>query len=278
MSENRMMVFYSNSHNVGKRTISQAFALRMAKEGKRVLYVETDYKRPSLAISTGLSHEQKNMFRLIETKKDYDVMDFIANKNDILNSNKNIGKAIVEKIQQYPDTFYFLAFPADFHYMQMPEIEQKQEFVKVFLESLKHTEFDHIIFNVANEISYMLSYPVILEADMLFTVIGSSPIDAIQLKYELDWMKRTNLSLPKSLYTIFNFTSPNSSFLHELENILEGQATLTIPYDDDRKEYEWSLKIGSPIINAAIETLLQKIGIEISIKHEKRGIFARFTS
>ncbi|MED5052554.1 AAA family ATPase [Anoxybacillus rupiensis] len=269
------MVFYSNSHNVGKRTISQAFALRLAKEGKRVLYVETDYKRPSFAISTGLSHEQKNILRLIEKKKDYDVMDFIANKNDVLMLN-NISKTIAEKIQQYPDTFYFLAFPADFHYMQMPEIEQKQEFVQVFLQSLKHTEFDHIIFSVANELSYMLSYPVILEADMLFIVIGNSPIDAIQVKHELDWMKQTNLALPKT-HTIVNFVNSNSS-LHELENILEQKVALIIPYDNERKEYEWSLKIGSPSVDAAVETLLQKIGVEISIKHEKRSIFARFTS
>ncbi|GAD15388.1 SAF domain protein [Geobacillus kaustophilus GBlys] len=277
MSDKRIIAFYSNSHNVGKRTISQAFAYRLAKEGKDVLYVETDYKRPGFAVSTGLSHDQKNMLKLIEKNNNYDIMDFIANKRDVLDSNKNMNKAIAEKIQSYPETFYFLAFPKDFNYTQMPEVEQKEEFVHVFIESIKHTDFDYIIFNTANELSYMLSYPLIVEADILISIIGSSPVDAIKLKHELDWVNSTNLTLPNKFYTIFNFIDEDSSFLYELESILGQNAALTIPYDVERKEYEWSLKIGSPKINESVEILLQKIGIEVTPRNDKRGIFARFS-
>lgn len=275
MSEKRIIAFYSNSHNVGKRTISQAFAYRLAKEGKNVLYVETDYKRPGFAVSTGLSHEQKNMLKLIEKNNNYDIMDFIANKKDVL--SKNMSKSIAEKIQRYPETFHFLAFPKDFNYIQMPEVEKKEEFVNVFIESVKHTDFDHIIFNTANELSYMLSYPLIVESDILINIIGSSPVDAIKLKNELDWVNSTSLTLPSEVYTIFNFIDESSFFVYELENILGQKAALTIPYDEERKVNEWSLEIGSPEINERIEILLQKIGIEVTPRIEKRGIFARFS-
>ena len=65
----RIIAFYATNENVGKSTLSITMANELARLGKKVLYVEADQVRPSFAVTTGLSHESRNMLELVRKRK-----------------------------------------------------------------------------------------------------------------------------------------------------------------------------------------------------------------
>ncbi|WP_033707482.1 AAA family ATPase [Bacillus mycoides] len=264
----RMVAFYATNENVGKSTLSIAMANELAHLGKKVLYVEADQVRPSFAVGTGLSHDSKNILELVKKENEYNLLQYICTKQDLV--EKKLNPRLIQKLHDKMD---FLVFPSGYNMAHFPEIQNKELFVTTFIESLVATEYDYIILSVPTELSEVLSYPILYQSDIVVHVLNSNPRGALAIKQELQLIEETKLKLPRMIH-VLNMGDEN--YVEDIEKLSSQKITVTIPYDRDRTSYEWGMQIGSPQINTKVHHIMEAAGLDIASQHTssmKKGIF-----
>ncbi|MDR4341815.1 chromosome partitioning protein ParA, partial [Bacillus thuringiensis] len=99
---------------------------------------------------------------LVRKENDYNLLQYICTKQDLL--EKKVNPRLMQKLHDKMD---FLVFPSGYNLAQFPEIQNKELFVTTFMESLVDTEYDYIILSVPTELSEVLSYPILYQADLV---------------------------------------------------------------------------------------------------------------
>ncbi|PEB54628.1 chromosome partitioning protein ParA [Bacillus sp. AFS098217] len=252
----KIIAFYATNENVGKSTVSIAMASELANLGKKVLYVEADQVRPSFSIVTGLHHDSKNMLELVKKENDYNILHYICTKQDLA-----VQKVSPKVLQKLHDNLSFLTFPAGYHQQDFPKIKSKEMFVKTFMESLMNAPYDYVILSVPNELSEILSYPILHQADVVINILNSNPRGALALQKELRMLEEAKLTVPH-MFHVLNMGDEN--FAGDIENLSLQNISITIPYDQDRSSYEWAMQIGSPLINERVHSIMDVAGLNIS--------------
>ncbi|EMN7730472.1 AAA family ATPase [Bacillus cereus] len=263
----RMISFYATNENVGKSTLSIAMANELAHLGKKVLYVEADQVRPNFAVGTGLSHESKNMLGLVRKENEYNLLQYICTKQDLL--EKKVNPRLTQKLHDKMD---FLVFPSGYSLTQFPEIQNKELFVTTFIESLVDTEYDYIILSVPTELSEVLSYPILYQSDLVVHVLNGNPRGALAIKRELQLIEEAKLTLPRMIHVL---NMGDEDYVEDIEKLSSQKIEVTIPYDRDRTSYEWGMQFGSPQINAKVHHIMEAAGLDIPSQHfsMKKGLF-----
>ncbi|SCC24906.1 SAF domain family protein [Bacillus cereus] len=264
----KVIAFYATNENVGKSTLSIAMANELAHLGKKVLYVEADQVRPSFAICTGISHDSKNMLELVKKENDYNLLEYICTKQDLI--EKKLNSKFITKLHNKMD---ILVFPSGYNKAQFPEIQSKELFVTTFIESMLDTEYDYIILSVPNELSEVLSYPVLYQSDLVINVLNSNPRGSLAIKRELQLIEEAKLTLPRMIHVL---NMEDEDYAEDVEKLSSQKIAVTIPYDRDRTSYEWGMQFGSPIINARVNQLMEAAGLDIPSQHTssmKKGLF-----
>ncbi|EOQ19787.1 MinD/ParA family ATP-binding protein [Bacillus cereus] len=272
-NEIKSMAFWSNHVNEGKRTISQAVAQTLAKNDKKVLYVELDYLHPSFALSTGLTHPKKNMMRLIESRENFSIADYIANKNDVI-----VSEAIRDAMNKIPEKLYFLSFPADYLFNEFPKIENP-DFINTFITAIKECNFDITIFNLPNNLDDLFAYPVMLEVDRVFHIISPNLLRMQEYKKTRQVLESVEFDMQK-WSTILNKSIMGISPQVYEEQALKEEISFEISWDMKRPQAELELEIGSNGINEEVETLLSNMGFELkksNIVPERKPKFNLFS-
>jgi len=263
----RIIAFYATNENVGKSTLSITMANELAHLGKKVLYVEADQVRPSFAVTTGLSHESKNMLELVRKENEYNLLQYICTKQDLL--EKKVNPRLMQKLHDKMD---FLAFPSGYNLAQFPKIQNKELFVTTFMESLVDTEYDYIILSVPTELSEVLSYPILYQADLVVHVLNGNPRGALAIKRELKLIEDAKLTMPRMIH-VLNMADEN--YVEDIEKLSSQKIAVTIPYDRDRTSYEWGMQFGSPQINTKVHHIMEAAGLGIPSQQSsmKKGLF-----
>jgi cellulose biosynthesis protein BcsQ len=243
-------------------------ANELAHLGKKVLYVEADQVRPSFAVGTGLSHDSKNILELVKKENEYNLLQYICTKQDLL--EKKLNPKLIQKLHDKMD---FLVFPSGYNPTQFPVIQNKELFVTTLIESLVETEYDYIILSVPTELSEVLSYPILYQSDLVVHVLNGNPRGALAIKRELQLIEEAKLTLPRMIH-VLNMGDEN--YVEDLEKLSSQKIAVTIPYDRDRTSYEWGMQIGSPHINEKVHQIMEVTGLDIPFQHsssKKKGIF-----
>ena len=278
----KIISFFSNSPNQGKRTISQSFAKILSNNNQKVLYVELDYYNPSFANSTQISHPKKNIRGFIQSavlQSKFDVEPYIYTSDEVkAESNKRVQTVHAE----LPKNLHFLTLPLNFEETTFPTItnseDEKSEeeafnFVEKIMFQLRNLEYSVIIINLPNEIKSVFGLPVLIESDQVVNVITANPTRIVEYQNVLKTIKHTSIDL-KEWFTVINQTNSSIDDSEYMGLINEENAPMLIPYDIERANYEFSLKIGSPSIDLCNEELIQSMGFPIQPKAKRKGLFA----
>ncbi|MEC2490513.1 chromosome partitioning protein ParA, partial [Bacillus cereus] len=148
----------------------------------------------------------------------------------------------------------------------------KELFVTTFMESLVDTEYDYIILSVPTELSEVLSYPILYQADLVVHVLNGNPRGALAIKRELKLIEDAKLTMPRMIH-VLNMADEN--YVEDIEKLSSQKIAVTIPYDRDRTSYEWGMQFGSPQINTKVHHIMEAAGLGIPSQQSsmKKGLF-----
>lgn len=264
--EPKIFSFWGSSENLGKRTLSQSFAVQVARLGYSVLYCEFDYQNPALALTTALSNNDKNFYQLALSQDTFDLRQFIANKMDV-----RITKEMVGLFEEIPHELHFLGLPSGFDPDTFPSITN-EDFLETLLSALKEVEYDAVVINLPNEIENLFSFPVMLESDVVFSVISANPVRISNHRSLVKMLADTPLNMDK-WEIIVNQVGEGVS-KDTCEQLLREQVIAAVPFDMERSSYELDLRFGSPVINQKMTALAGIYGfLAPETNEKKKGLF-----
>ena len=269
VDEAKTFAFWGNSTNLGKRTLSQSFAMQIAKMGYNVLYVELDYLNSTLALTTALTNPDKNFYQLSLSQDSFDLDNFIANKMDV-----RITKEMLPLFNEIPEEFHFLGLPGGFEADLFPSITN-EGFLSTLVGALKEVDFDAVVINLPNEIDNLFSFPVMLESDVVFAVTTVNPIRVNEYRAMKKMLADTPLNMNK--WQVIVNQVGNEISKDVCDQILREQSLLAVPYDLQRGAYELDLRFGSPTINQKMVELANLYGFfpPEPVEPKKKGLFKK---
>lgn len=250
--EAKTFAFWGASTNLGKRTLSQTYAMQIAKLGYSVLYVELDYLNPTLALTTALTNPDKNFYQLSLSQDSFDLDSFVANKMDV-----RITKEMVQLFNEIPNDFHFLGLPSGFEKELFPSITN-EGFLSTLISALKEVNFDAIVINLPNEVENLFSFPVMLESDVVFAVTTANPVRINEYREMNKLLVDTPLDMNKWEVIVNQVGSEISKDV--CDQLLREHSIITVPHDTQRPLYELDLRFGSPIINQKMAELASLYG------------------
>ncbi|MEX3623655.1 CpaE family protein [Viridibacillus arvi] len=269
IEEAKTFAFWGASTNLGKRTLSQSFAIQIAKMGYSVLYVELDYLNPTLALTTALTNPDKNFYQLSLSQDSFDLDQFIANKMDV-----KITKDMLPLFNEIPSEFNFLGLPAGFDSDLFPSITN-EGFLSTLISALKEVNYDAVVINLPNQVENLFSFPVMLESDVVFAVTTANPIRVNDYRNMKKMLEDTPLNMDKWEVIVNQVGSEISK--DDCNQLLREEALLTVSYDTQRPTHELDLRFGSPSINQKMNELAGLYGFlppEPTVV-KKKGFFRR---
>lgn len=266
----KVFAFWASTSNLGKRTLSQSFALQLAQKQYKVLYVELDYIKPAFATTTGLSSRTKNFYQLCLSQENFELEKFIASKHDVELKGKKGFQKVIEKI---PDNFHFLALPVGFKTELFPKIGEG--FVPNLIKAFNDSEYDAVVLNLPNELDDVFTYPVMLEVDKVFHVLSDNIVRIEEYREVKQFLQETPLNLNK-WETIFNLVGEGIS-QEALDSLIGEKSAAAIPMDTMRSLHEMDLQIGSPSINEYLDEIVSSFGfVNMAENRKKKRLLGLF--
>lgn len=268
-AEAKLFAFWAASTEVGKRTLSQSYAMEIAKLGYSVLYVEFDYLNPTLALTTALSHPDKNLYQLSLSQDSFDLGNYIANKMDV-----QITKDMASLFNEISNDFYFLGLPQSFDTDSFPSITNEQ-FLSTLLSALKDMPFDAVIMNLPNDVENLFSFPVMVQSDVVFAVTTANPVRINEYRAMNKLLSDTHLDMEKWQVLVNKVGEEISKDV--CDQLLHERALISVPYDLKRPYLELDLHFGSPTINQKMQELAALYGFipEEPVETKRKGLFGK---
>ncbi|MEQ2529125.1 hypothetical protein WMO40_20840 [Bacillaceae bacterium CLA-AA-H227] len=278
-----ILSFYSVAHSQGKRTLSLGFAELLAMNEHKVLYVELDYKKPSVAISTQITDVTRNareFFQDTILKRSFDLEPYILTKEILLSSeNRDLRRVYAE----LPDKLDYLTLPMNFQESSFPSLinegedneKEAQEYIDKFLYSLKTTKYTYIILNLPIELHSIFGFEVIANSEQIINVVTPNATRLFENKNAYKFLSPNISHLEDKWSTILNMTSPELT-PNEYFQLISEEAIL-VPYDPARQQSEFALQLSSVEIRERLEKLAARLNIpfESAIPKKRSGFFGR---
>ncbi|MGG1021170.1 hypothetical protein G3M81_22955 [Bacillus paralicheniformis] len=277
-----ILSFYSVAHSQGKRTVSLSLANLLAEHEYKVLYVELDYKKPAVAISTQITDELKNaneFFQSTAMKNSFDVAPYVLTKEHLLKTNDRKLRKIYSPLR---GDIEYLTFPLGFEENSFPTLisdsdnteKEAQEYINKLIYSFKSTKHDFVILNLPIELYSIFGFEVLVNSDQIVNVVTPSSTRLFENKKIKDFLESNIPDLNKKWNTIINMASDEISEI-EYHELVEDDPVV-IPFNSERQKEEFSLQLGSDQIEERLEQLAIKMNITITPSSpKKRSMFAR---
>ncbi|MDX8367194.1 hypothetical protein [Cytobacillus sp. IB215665] len=272
LGEQKIISFWGENTGLGSRTLSQSFATLAAERGAEVLYVEMNYFTPSFAVTSGLSHSDKNFFKYMThfiENEDVDIEKFIANVSEVYAGKKSVRKAI----SKLPKKLDFLTLPRGYDVnTSFPEVDTKI-FIKAYMDNLRASRYDMIVLNLPPVLQNKFTFPIMLESDLILNVTTLHPARVIGYKSLKDRLSKTPLDMEK-FHTVVNMVHKNFN-KEQVELFLNEPTAFFVHFDEVRLTNELDLEIGSPLINQAVGDYLTEIGLssnEMMETHKRKRL------
>ncbi|MEK5105055.1 hypothetical protein MKX83_24240 [Cytobacillus sp. FSL M8-0252] len=274
--------FYSVAHSQGKKTLSLTFAKLLAENEHKVLYVELDYRKPSVALSTQITHTRRNTneyFQETVVKESFDVERHVLTKEELLKTEDRNVKKLYSNL---PKRLDYLIYPISFQESNFPTIIQDQEkaeqeaqdFISKFIYSLKTTKYEYVILNLPIELYSIFGFEVIGSSDKVVNIVTPSATRLFENKNAITFLSSNIPNLEENWNIVMNMTSEEVD--PSEYNQLVKEEPILIPYDIHRQKEELSLQIGSETIQEKLESLALKLNISITqTSPRKRTFFNR---
>lgn len=271
--------FYAIAPSQGKRTLSLSFAELLASNKNKVLYVELDTTRPSVALSTRISHPVKNAVEYFrDTKKDhFNVEPHVLNRAELIKTEDRDLKRVFSDLQGSLD---YLTLPIFYQENNFPNLiegsnpeRQANEYIQKLIYSFKTSNYDYVILNLPNELESLFGFEVIAGSDQVINVITASANRLNELKNTLTFLNQHIPTLKERWTNILNMASPN---VNEVEyKQLMNEETFVVPFDPERQKAEFSLETGSPVIKECLGDLALYLEIPIIQTTKSRFSFLK---
>jgi hypothetical protein len=255
--------------NIGKATLSHALSKIIAENQHKVLFVELDYSNPSFANKTQIPLGDRHMGKFMEEAILYNQLNlenYIFRKKDIHSNTK--------QFDWLPSSLDLLVYPKEYQVSEFPDFQNDSEeiiikFVEKLMNRIKSLDYDAVIFNLPCEIDDIFGLPILRKCEYVINVLNGSP------KYLSRYMELTNVFEQADLQykkwiQVFNLCSSNigKDIYGELTELNISEC---IPYCNERAEFEFALKVGSPIIDLHLKTISRQLGFFIKQEEKKRG-------
>lgn len=266
---------YGSSPNIGKRTIAMTLAQESARNEYRTLLIELDYVRPSIALTHGITHPQKNVYKYFErafNERFFDIEGFIMKKDDVKSTQKDLNKIH----QNYPNELDFMIFPIEFDNSMFPRLdhgsetthtEKAQSIIQQFINNIYASNYDVVIFSLPNHTHDIFAVPIMLESTKVVNVIGPSLVRFEESKKvfhlfekfnQEKWINVLNMAAPKLIDETDYKMTMSPLTLHHI-----------IPFDEVRLRKELNAEIGSPTLDEIGNEILESLGLELRQKENK---------
>jgi len=263
----KLVSFWGITPGLGKRTLSQSLAKVISNRGYRVLYLELDYENAAFSITTGLSHEEKNLLNMVlalNGDEEFDIQNFIAIPEDFIKKGRN--EKSIEKIG-----FHFSVFADSFQKDQFPSISDPKTFVDRFITRVKDLPYDAIILNLPNPLESIFAFPIMLKSDAIVNVITLNPA-RIKKYQEIRKVISTTPIDSNKWFTVVNQYAVNDLSKDTIDQVLGENTLLVVPNDATRAEHELNLMIGGVMIDRDMGLLADHFGFKAETSENKRKL------
>jgi cellulose biosynthesis protein BcsQ len=276
--EMKLISVYSTSANVGKRTVATTLANQAAKNGYSTLLIELDYINPSISLTLGITHSEKNAlnyFELAVNKNSFNLDKFIMKNSEIKATQKDLSKVH----QTYAKNLDYLIFPSDYDNSMFPRLhlasnesltERAQYIVEQLINDIYTVNYDVVVLSLPNDKEDIFSMPITLESHHIINIIGPS------LK-RFEETKKLRLLLEKfnqdKWIHVLNMASNRFVDSSDYELALNPIVLKhIIPFDEMRLKNDLNAEIGSQIINESINEILIDCKLEIETNKKVKGL------
>jgi len=261
---------YSTKEGEGKTTIATAITKILGQTNQSVLYVELDAVKPSLAITTGITHPTKNLLNYMLHIKDEGKL----KADDFISSD--------ETMKLFPKTVKFLSFPIDYDIKTFPALinedntvfEEKiqiRNFSKLIVDQLKQLA-DIVIFILPHEIGDLFTIPFMLESDLILNIVTTNQKSLSETRKAATLLADIeDLNMKEKWRVVINKFVTDIP-MNQLENILVNQEIVgTVMNDHGKIVNDLKGVISSDRIDHDVTKLLQSLQlIEIT---KRKGLF-----
>lgn len=264
--------------NSGKKTFALALANILARNGKRVLLADFDYKNPALALTYGITHNQRNTEGYIEQTKrfgSFDMTNFFISASHSETKQKDLKK----QLDEVPTNIFFMTFSENFtveaanlqsqHFNDW-NTEQCFDYMERIVEELKEQNFDYRILILPVGADDMFNLPLVLASDNCINLFKFNVEQLEAAKRLLTTFDQQSLQKFKF---ILNETSKKVEQRDYIQMCSPLQLNGIIPFDDYRAINEINGVISSPLIDNVALNLAKEIGLEVL--ETKRKFFGK---
>jgi len=283
-TDNKIISFYSPTPNQGLKTISLAYASRLAAEMYRVLYVELDTTNRGLAQSLQIDTDKQNIIEYFKAsvKGDFSFEPYVINKKMLIEESGKKNRSVFEQLEEGLD---YLILPMNLNQEEVPNLlandeEHSDAFVLQYVERIinafKDSQYDQIVLKLPNDLDHMFTYPTMTNSDIIHSIISPSVNNLLDLKERKDFLFDHNSSLKEKWTNVINLASDEISN-KDYEDML-GEAHI-IHFDSERLRNEWALMTDSEYIRQQTEEIIDSKGIRITLnKYVNKKGFTRIFS
>ena len=229
--------FWSAKPGMGVSTLSQTVAIEMAKQGRKVLYIEWDSFYPDVAFRWGLAGERHGLHKFALDETGHTVtghtsaMSYVLDKQKWLHEYNN--KDFRNLVKQLPDTISLFA-PTVID-MKKP-VSLNAEQVRSVLEQF-NGQFDDVIIDVQSELIHFATVPSLQRADEVFVVVDEKSTHLLLTLKAFEVVKNV---LSEKYHYIVN-KARDQEVLSEIETAFGKAALLTLPYVESMGKASYEL-------------------------------------
>lgn len=267
--------FYGVAQNVGKRSIALTAAKRAAENNIKTLFIELDYFRPQLAISQGISHNEKNAeaYFLKSIEKDQYAMEpYILKMEDL-----DLDKKSANYLKEIPGNLHFLGFSKNYNPQMFPYIENdttektlehRVGIAESIMGQIKQLDYELVILNFPNRFENIFCLPIMISCDAVVNVLTPT-IEVISLYKQIKETYKSVKPENQNWMNVLNLVPPTLD-----DGVYKGLADnieVIIDFDDSRVDKELTNYIGSNKLNAAGDDILRNLGMEIAGKKKRKN-------
>lgn len=283
-TDNKIISFYSPTANQGLKTISLAYANRLAQERYRTLYVELDTMARGMAQSLQIDTESQNILEYFTSalEGDYSLEKYIITKKMLLEESDKRSR---EVYQQLEDDLDYLLLPMNFEPETVPNLLDVSsesvdafvlEYVDRILYTLRETAYDHVVIKLPNDIDHMFTYQAMANSDQVLSITTPSFIRLLEMKERKEFLFEHNASLKDKWTTIINLASDEITKKEYDETVGESYV---INFDPERLRDEWALRTDSEYIREQMEEIIDRNGIRMTLSKyvEPKGLKKMFS-
>lgn len=279
----KLINVYSVAHSQGKTTCALALANVLVANGAQVLVVELDYRKPSVARATGITHDLRNTkeyMQQTQKKGSLDMSPYVLTKSEL---EKTADREKRELYHELPENLAYLIFPLHYEEEQFPwligandkEIAEAsaEAYIQKLMVTFKLSSYAHVIFILPTELESIFGFEVLSHADQIINVVTPSSARIYENRKGKELLFTHAEHVKEKWIDVVNMTSPAIAEKEYREFLCHNE--ILIPYDEKRQREEIEFRFASELICEKMEQVAKRMGIVLPASPAKKR--SRFT-